>query len=211
MPHRESALLRPLGLRERKKRSARKALQMAALELVVERGLANVSIEEIAEAADVSPRTFFNYYSSKEDALFSPDITRLEVADRCIAQADASHGPFSVVRATMLEMMDDARHDLSAVQLRRQVLDREPSLFGSLLSASQSTQEHWVNSLQHRFADNADLPPGHIELIVAAAWTASGVALRLWAADPTTNSFVDVLAHQLDQLGAGLDKPLPPS
>lgn len=58
-----------IGLRERKLRETRHALESATVDLVLELGLEHVTIEQIAERADVSPRTFFNYFGSKEDAL----------------------------------------------------------------------------------------------------------------------------------------------
>jgi AcrR family transcriptional regulator len=59
----------PVGLRERKKLATRQALGIAAMRLVVERGIDNVLVEDIAEAAGVSARTFNNYFSSKFEAI----------------------------------------------------------------------------------------------------------------------------------------------
>ena len=57
------------GLRERKKLAVRRALSSAAIRLAVERGLENVTIEDITAEADVSVRTFGNYFSSKYEAI----------------------------------------------------------------------------------------------------------------------------------------------
>jgi len=54
------------GLRERKRLATRRAIQFAVLELVSERGLEGVTVDEVSRRADVSARTFFNYFASKE-------------------------------------------------------------------------------------------------------------------------------------------------
>jgi AcrR family transcriptional regulator len=59
----------PPGLRERKKQATRVALREAALRLAVERGPDQVRVEDIAEAAGVSPRTYNNYFASREQAI----------------------------------------------------------------------------------------------------------------------------------------------
>jgi AcrR family transcriptional regulator len=64
-----------LGLRERKRLATRHAIQRAALQVVREQGLHGTTVDEIARIADVSPRTFFNYFPSKEDAILGDGPT----------------------------------------------------------------------------------------------------------------------------------------
>ena len=68
-----------LGLRERKKNRTRETIRQAACRLIEQNGYANTTIEQIAEAAEVSPRTFFRYFPSKESALIADDLDRVTV------------------------------------------------------------------------------------------------------------------------------------
>jgi AcrR family transcriptional regulator len=71
---------RPLGLRERKKIKTRQAIRREAFRLIDENGYAATTVEQIADAADVSPSTFFRYFPSKESLLLADDLDPLIVA-----------------------------------------------------------------------------------------------------------------------------------
>ncbi len=94
------------SLRERKKLATRRALRRVALDLVAERGFAHVTVEDIAEAADVSPRTFFNYFPSKEAALFGADPDRVAALREDVARAAPGEPALEALR---LVVAADAR------------------------------------------------------------------------------------------------------
>lgn len=86
----------PLGRRERKKAATRKAISDVATAMFLERGFDNVSIREVADAADVSPTTVFAHFPQKEALVFDEDdeqrdrlvaIVRERPADSTIAEA----------------------------------------------------------------------------------------------------------------------------
>src|SRR4029450_4557104 len=89
----------PPGRRERKKLATRQALQEAALRLVAERGLDRGTVGDISEAADVATRTFFNYFSSKEEALLGDAPQNLATVHRLVVERPAGESPLEGVRS----------------------------------------------------------------------------------------------------------------
>ncbi len=91
----------PTSLRERKKLATRRELRREALRLIADRGYSNVTVEEIAEAANVSPRTFFNYFPTKEAALFGADPELAEATSDAIVHQSPGEPVLNVLRALM--------------------------------------------------------------------------------------------------------------
>src|SRR5690242_6349939 len=91
------------GLRERKKLATRLAIHQAALQLVAERGLDGVSVDDIADRAEVAPRTFFNYFATKVDALLGLDPTAAQRQVDAFLARPASESAPEALRAVALE------------------------------------------------------------------------------------------------------------
>jgi AcrR family transcriptional regulator len=87
--------------RERKKQATRQALHEAAFGLVEENGLAAVTVEAIADRADVATRTFFNYFSAKEDAVLDRDPGRPEAVRQALLERPEAEDALTALRRVM--------------------------------------------------------------------------------------------------------------
>ncbi len=94
------------GLRERKKRATRDAIATTARRLFAERGFDAVTVAEIAVAADVSEKTVFNHFATKEDLVFAGGDTRLAQLQAAIAERPPGTSVLDVFRANSASMLD---------------------------------------------------------------------------------------------------------
>jgi AcrR family transcriptional regulator len=101
------AIVLEVGLRERKKERTRDRLVAEALRLFSEQGYEGTSIEEIAAAADVSPRTFFRYFPTKADVVFADLPARLEAIRAGLASDRFVHDAVRDVVERSLEYLGD--------------------------------------------------------------------------------------------------------
>lgn len=128
-----------LGLRERKRLATRRAIQMAAIGLVVENGLDRLTVDEIGRVADISPRTFFNYFPTKEAAIVgdSPSLPDDEV----ITDFVESRGKLLDALAVLFtEAIERAAADHELTQLRRAIIKQYPHLFAMRIASMHEFQ-----------------------------------------------------------------------
>lgn len=95
-----------MGLRERKKLQTRRRLLAVAMKLFDERGFDAVSVAEIAEAAEVSKMTVFNYFGSKEDLVFDPMEERIDDVARVVRDRALGESAIAAVRRQFLEAVE---------------------------------------------------------------------------------------------------------
>lgn len=194
------------SLRERKKRATRAALRRSAVELVATRGLAAVTVEDIAAAADVSPRTFFNYFPSKEDAVTGWDPSVLADMVARLLERPPGEAPPTALRTALLEVFlpfDAEREELLA---RLALVQTDPHLLAHHVAWWGETERLLVAAL----AERRGTDPAHdryAALVVAAVLGACRVAMLSWCDRKGGVPMADELAYHLDVLAAGLAEP----
>jgi len=158
------------GLRERKKRETRKALNLAALDLVEEKGYASVTTEEIAARAGVSARTFFNYFPSKEAAVIGTTGEELESYAAQLEEVRDAESSIDALRRILAGMLAPASIDRELRAKRRRILLGEPSLAPALVGNNIRIENALTAALERRLgiAPGASLEP-RITVAVAIA------------------------------------------
>jgi AcrR family transcriptional regulator len=112
--------IQSLGLRERKKIQTRETIQREAYRLFEERGYANTTVEQIAEASEVSASTFFRYFPSKELVLMADDLDRVTV--EVLARQPADLSPLQAFRRAFDITMKTVSQDNWELERTRQRL-----------------------------------------------------------------------------------------
>ena len=116
------------SLRDRKKLETRDALARVAAELFGQRGFEAVTIDEIAEAAGVSRRTYFRYFATKEAVVFPRASDRRERFRTMLARYRDRHDPFAAVRRACLEMAEEFGRHRDELLLQHRVVETSPTL-----------------------------------------------------------------------------------
>jgi AcrR family transcriptional regulator len=196
-----------LGLRERKKLSTRWALSDAALELALERGLENVTREDIADRAGVSLRTFNNYFTGKYEAVAFRQIDRTRQSLAAFRERPADEPLWSAITAAMLAPLEaegaaDVRPPPDELVVLRDLLsarDLRAALTKDLFA-------DWVDAIAQRTrTDSArDMYP---RLVTAVIRAVGETAMETYAnADPPV-AYTELLRRGLTEVAAGLPDP----
>jgi AcrR family transcriptional regulator len=145
------------GLRERKKERTRQALVDAAIELFGTKGYEETTIAELAEAADVSTRTFFSYFPSKEAVLFEGSPLKMARSASVLAKPQPGERPAELLLRSVRYVLDqdtDMTGDLA--QLRTRLIMTTPALQPYALGKVVEGQRELTEGLLAAYPDELD-------------------------------------------------------
>jgi AcrR family transcriptional regulator len=144
-----------IGLRERKKLKTKAAIQKEAMRLFLERGFDATTIEDIAEAVEISPSTFFNYFRSKEDVVFEDELDPLIIAAFDAQPLEVN--PITRLRVAIREVFSKLTPEQEKLlRQRTQLLASSPSLRGAMLIQFADLVEQIARLLASRTGGRTD-------------------------------------------------------
>jgi AcrR family transcriptional regulator len=198
------------GVRARKRIATRTAIQRAVLTLALDRGFDGVTVEEISHAAGVSPRTFFNYFPTKEAAVIGdvPQLPGEEAIERFVA-AGPGEPILDGVRDLLVSTVDQEPNpdgaDIEA--LRRRLLREHPYLFTLRMASMKQLELELVSVVVRRLTRDGGEPAADAErlnsrarLVTYVAFAGVRHAWSCWAETGGRGALADRLVDSFSDL-----------
>lgn len=196
------------GLRERKRLATRRSIQLAVLDLVAERGLDGVTVDEVSRVADVSPRTFFNYFISKEEALMGnpPELP----GDGQVEQFVNEGSPGSLlddITALLISAGEASNNDVEMFHRRHALLKQYPHLFAMRMATLRLFEEEVAAVVTRRLAvddpalaDDPNRLAERARLITLVSFAAMRHAWTCWAHGESPSKLTELLTESFGEL-----------
>jgi AcrR family transcriptional regulator len=197
------------SLRERKKLATRLAIRRAALDLFAERGFSHVTVEDIAAAADVAPRTFFNYFPSKEAVFFGADPGRVEQLWARVVHDQPGDSALDVLRAALADQVSTILAELAelggdplrwATQMKAAQAD--PQFRAAQAAHGAQTEARLAAAITERLGCDAERDPYPL-MLASAAMGVLRATLSFWASSGGTIPLQELTAAAFQALTDG--------
>lgn len=194
------------GLRERKRIETRLALETAALDLALEVGVANLTVEQIAERANVSRRTFFNYFASKEDALVGEAGERPNTDLLVPHEVDEAFDLLTTLRAAIHAFASVKGGSGTLLAKRMRVFATNPHLIHDQVARASDSLETYASALSAMLAGRLGTEPSattdsHARLLLMICAAVLHHATDSYLRSPETGSLSDAIDASFAALG----------
>ena len=189
------------GLRERKKQQTRETIERVALELFAKQGFDNTTLAEIADAADVSPRTIFAYFEGKEDILFCEEAVWIDRIRERLEQRPEGATTVDAIREFMASLPPPDEQAL----LRKRIVAANPELRMKMRAHIGELESILAESIAKDLgAGPADIRPSLIAASMTAAFTAVSDRLER-DPDADHHDAIAIVDQVLEFLRGGLE------
>ncbi len=139
------------GLTERNKSRTRRELAEAASRLFLERGYSSTTVQDIVDAVDVSPRTFFRYFPCKEDVVTAIASLSMDDSIDHLTEHETSEPIGRVLRATMTASLSQVDEDPAAARAFQVMLRDTPTLRGRWLEEQRRNRDRLARAIRPWF------------------------------------------------------------
>lgn len=192
------------GLRARNKRERRRRLEDVAMELFERDGFDKTTIEQIAAAAGLAPRTFFSYFSTKDDLVLADYTDRLSRILDELEQRPADEPAWDALRASFAAVAADYEAEAERLRRRFLIMATNPSVF----ARSLQLQAGWEQTLTERLTSRLDGDPDDQtpRLLAATALAVMRASLQHWLTSSRAAPLPTLVQRSFDHLGAGLNR-----
>ncbi len=185
-----------LGLRERKKAKTMASIQMHALRLFNELGYHETTVEQIAEAAEISPSTFFRYFASKEEVVIKDNYDPLLIAS--FEKQPAELSPLQALRNAIISGTNELSDaELETMRNRNRLIMAVPELRGATLNSLTGTMQLFAEIVAERIGRKPDDPDVRT---FAGAVIGVNISVMLYYAEHSDADFASLLAEALGKL-----------
>lgn len=187
------------GLRERNKERKRHRIRAAALAAFVARGFDDVTVEEIADQADVSKSTLFRYFPTKEDLVLGDDDARLDALRAALVDRPPGEPVIVSLRAALISLASAYEDDRQELLGRYRIIRATPALLARSLEYQAEREDALAAAIAARQpgASAADIRP---RVLAAAGMAVVRTAMRTWLTVDTDADLLDLVADSLDAL-----------
>ncbi|MEV0404746.1 TetR family transcriptional regulator [Actinoallomurus sp. NPDC050550] len=200
------------GRRERKKQRTREALVDSAFQLFSEKGFEATTVEEIADAVDVSSRTFFRYFASKEDVLLTFQEEQFAAVQEAFTARPADEPVITAIRHAAVDVIracEDGAFGFDPERFGciRQLMESSPAVFGSSLEHGQKKHAEMTRLVAGRMGvdPDTDLRP---HVVASAVNSVFHTAFELLSSGTVSaERFSDVLSELLRLAEDGINYP----
>jgi AcrR family transcriptional regulator len=164
--------------REHRRRRSEIAVERAALDLFLQKGFNSTTVDEIADEVDISRRTFFRYFESKEGVVFSNVNHDMNALETILASRSPDEPPLVALRESLIEFADYLEDRRDIMRARFELVSKNPEL----QARGAQIREEWTGLVERALGRHTGLaePDVRTRLLAAVGVTALRIAVQDW-------------------------------